>query len=810
MRNNQFAHLKVPYPQKLTELQTIQYIDETLLEEKNLNRCWQKLLEKAFPQAHSASSKAQKLAGLLATAQKDVPTFLQTDSLSLTVFYNVALQLLGFLPAEDFSLETPLHDMEKIGLFHATQLESTKDLFSAWYDLLCTHTKNGQVFLDDLAAQGYFVPLSTNCTQPLFFNGKAQPIFDTTKLVHETAYVETDLDTDNDGARDLIKVDFIRPSETNHGLKVPAVYTASPYNQGTNDQAADKLMHSMNTPLVHKTPTHLTYEQLRFKSPKTPLPERRKIKGTTSEAEETFSSEFTYSLNDYLLARGFAAVYASGIGTKDSDGVQTCGSPAETAATIAVIEWLNGKRVAFTNKTDHIALKAWWCTGSVAMTGKSYLGTLATAAATSGVAGLKTIISEAAISSWYDYYRENGLVASPGGFPGEDADVLALECFSRKKQPGDYLKVKAEFNRTLTQITHEQDRKSGNYNSFWDARNYLNNTKNITADIFMVHGLNDWNVKPRNVYHLWQALKELPVRQKLILHQGQHIYINNFRSLDFTDMINLWLTYKLYQLYNHAAELLPTVIVQDNLEPEKWTEYTDWESSQAHKQTLWLQPHELTSTLSAVRPGAATFKDHLNTEAFNYYQKNPAIWRKDLLLPENSPLKANRLLFRTASLQHELLLRGTPEVTVKVAVNKDHGMLSFMLVDYGLAKRLGTTPQVIARKALDRGYHWQQEDLVEFELEKATPWKMISLGHINLQNRHFAWQNDELSPNEFYPVTLKLQPTFYRLAVGHQLGLVVYSTDMGITIRPNEDLAYSLQFGESCLRLQMTSTHLDQ
>lgn len=70
------------------------------------------------------------------------------------------------------------------------------------------------------------------------------------------------------------------------------------------------------------------------------------------------------------------------------------------------------------------------------MTGRSYLGTLATAAATTGVEGLETIISEAAISSWYDYYRDGGLVAAPDTFQGEDMDVLAAEVFSRQKTLG--------------------------------------------------------------------------------------------------------------------------------------------------------------------------------------------------------------------------------------------------------------------------------------------------------------------------------------------------------------------------------------
>ncbi len=42
-----------------------------------------------------------------------------------------------------------------------------------------------------------------------------------------------------------------------------------------------------------------------------------------------------------------------------------------------------------------------------------YLGTLSNGLATTGVDGLEVIIAEAGIS-WYNYYRENGLVTSPG------------------------------------------------------------------------------------------------------------------------------------------------------------------------------------------------------------------------------------------------------------------------------------------------------------------------------------------------------------------------------------------------------------
>ena len=73
----------------------------------------------------------------------------------------------------------------------------------------------------------------------------------------------------------------------------------------------------------------------------------------------------------------------------------------------------------------------------------------------------------------------------------------------------------------------------------------------------------------------------------------------------------------------------------------------------------------------------------------------------------------------------------------------------------------------------------------------------LTKGHINLQNREHPWKTDELVPKTFYQFELDLQPMFYHLLKGHQLGLVIYSTDMEMTIRGNEDITYSLQL-ENC------------
>ena len=79
-----------------------------------------------------------------------------------------------------------------------------------------------------------------------------------------------------------------------------------------------------------------------------------------------------------------------------------------------------------------------WSTGNVGMHGTSYNGTLPLAAATTGVDGLKAIIPVAPNTSYWHYYRSYGLVRHPGGYLGEDIDVLYDFIHSQKTDRRDY------------------------------------------------------------------------------------------------------------------------------------------------------------------------------------------------------------------------------------------------------------------------------------------------------------------------------------------------------------------------------------
>ena len=368
MKFNQFAHVKVPFEQKLAELNRIAFLhagDEDLAS----NHIYCLFLERAFPNFKTEAAKNHALSNLAATENTDILTYLNSSKINARVFYAVGLQLLGFEAELDFDLKDPFSAMDKLNLPYQKEINHRDDVINAWYDLLCTSTKKGQNLLDILANRGYFTQFyQLNLTEPIFFNGKAQPVFDTNKLIHEVVYVESELDTDQDGKRDLLKVIITRPAMTDNGMKVPTIFTASPYYLGTNDASAEKMMHSVDLPITRKEVKPLSYQDIEYHKPETKLPKKPPVVISTKNAEESWEHLFTYTFNDYMLARGFAVVYSGGVGTLDSDGYRTCGDEAETLGAKDVVEWLNGKRTAFTTKEANKAIPAWWSNGKVAMT----------------------------------------------------------------------------------------------------------------------------------------------------------------------------------------------------------------------------------------------------------------------------------------------------------------------------------------------------------------------------------------------------------------------------------------------------------
>ena len=762
MKYNQYSYLSVDQKDILKELKEIGFDLPTHLPEKEL---FEWFVRKVY---FTYKDTDYPLSNLVVDSKTDFLTYIQSDcEWSPNIFYTVALQLLGFRYFIDFEDTDSFLKEVQFPIEYGNLVENL-------YHLLNTRTVKGNLLIDQLVSDG----LIPEDNQYHYFNGKSLATFTSHDAIREVVYVESRVDTDKDGLPDLVKVSIIRPR---YEGKIPAVMTASPYHQGTNDKASDKALYNMNVDLEVKEPHTIQVEV-----PQLELVDPVGSAELVDEAEETLTHiNSSYTLNDYLLPRGYANLYVSGVGTKDSQGLMTNGNYQQIEAYKNVIDWLNGRCRAFTDHTRKRQVKADWSNGKVATTGISYLGTMSNGLATTGVDGLEVIIAEAGISSWYNYYRENGLVTSPGGYPGEDFDSLAELTYSRNLLGGDYLHHNAAHQADLDIVKKELDRASGDYNQFWHDRNYLLHADQVKAEVVFTHGSQDWNVKPLHVFNMFQALPT-SIKKHLFYHNGAHVYLNNWQSIDFRESMNALLSKKLLG-YDSSYEL-PTVIWQDNTGEQSWTSLDDF-GNQASQRTFLLGD------------GEKVIQNRYETKDYERYGKAYPTFLSDLYQDKAQQVTID------LPIEEDLHLNGKARLHLRLHSSTNKGLLSAQLLELRSKKYLQPYPAVLSVRTLDNGRYHMLDNLTELPFKEAGQ-RVISKGYLNLQNRHDLLEVEAVTPGEWMEFDFELQPTIYKLEKGATLRLVLYTTDFEITVRDQTDYQLTIDLAQSSLHLpEMTEAH---
>lgn len=755
MKYNQYSYLSVDQKDILKELKEIGFDLPTHLPEKEL---FEWFVRKVY---FTYKDTDYPLSNLVVDSKTDFLTYIQSDcEWSPNIFYTVALQLLGFRYFIDFEDTDSFLKEVQFPIEYGNLVENL-------YHLLNTRTVKGNLLIDQLVSDG----LIPEDNQYHYFNGKSLATFTSHDAIREVVYVESRVDTDKDGLPDLVKVSIIRPR---YEGKIPAVMTASPYHQGTNDKASDKALYNMNVDLEVKEPHTIQVEV-----PQLELVDPVGSAELVDEAEETLTHiNSSYTLNDYLLPRGYANLYVSGVGTKDSQGLMTNGNYQQIEAYKNVIDWLNGRCRAFTDHTRKRQVKADWSNGKVATTGISYLGTMSNGLATTGVDGLEVIIAEAGISSWYNYYRENGLVTSPGGYPGEDFDSLAELTYSRNLLGGDYLHHNAAHQADLDIVKKELDRASGDYNQFWHDRNYLLHADQVKAEVVFTHGSQDWNVKPLHVFNMFQALPA-SIKKHLFYHNGAHVYLNNWQSIDFRESMNALLSKKLLG-YDSSYEL-PTVIWQDNTGEQSWTSLDDF-GNQTSQRTFSLGDDE------------KVIQNRYETKDYERYGKAYPTFLTDLYQDKAQQVTID------LPIEEDLHLNGKARLHLRLHSSTNKGLLSAQLLELGSKKYLQPYPAVLSVRTLDNGRYHMLDNLTELPFKEAGQ-RVISKGYLNLQNRHDLLEIETVTPGEWMEFDFDLQPTIYKLEKGATLRLVLYTTDFEITVRDQTDYQLTIDLAQSSLHL---------
>lgn len=568
--------------------------------------------------------------------------------------------------------------------------------------------------------------------KPIFENGEAQivpELKDSANWIRTDLWVETEFDTDGDGKKDRMHVDVTRPQQTEtEGLKLPVVYASSPYYAGT----------AGNAPIFWEVKHELGEA----------APPRNKTEIVRTGKRPIISNSEIMN----WVPRGYIVVHSSSPGTGLSQGSPTVGGDNESLAPKAVIEWLTGKDNGYTTPDGNEKVMAFWSTGKVGMTGTSYNGTLPLAAATTGVEGLEAIIPIAPNTSYYHYYRSNGLVRSPGGYLGEDIDVLYDFIHS-----GDESK-RAYNNKTVrdTEMAQGMDRITGDYNDFWAGRDYLNDMEPMTAALLMSHGFNDWNVMPEHSYRIYDAARAKGIPAKIYYHQNGHGGPPPF------SMMNRWFTRYLHGVENGVEEGPKAYIVRERDEQSNPTPYADFPNPEASDVNFYLK---------AGAPAAGTMG--LEKETFgkqetlvdNYSFPGSALAQADYT--------KHRLLYLSPVLTEPIHISGISTITVKLASSTPAANLSVWLV---------SLPWTAGRNA------------------KITD-NIITRGWADPQNHASIRKGEPLVPGQFYEVTFDLQPDDQIISAGQQIGLMIFSSDAEFTLLPKPGTELTIDLDGTVLTL---------
>ena len=581
--------------------------------------------------------------------------------------------------------------------------------FALGFVLSSIATLNASVFAQQESAK-------QEKTVPVFKDGEAQVVEGFSKSadwIQHDLWVETEFDSDGDGKNDRVHVSVTRQKQTDtEGLKVPVVYVSSPYFAGT--ASTDRK--------YFWDPKH----EVGAEPPKRENPPAINRKDTSPVIS-------TSHLRSWV-PRGFAVVHSEAPGTGLSQGCPTVGDDPEALAPKAVIDWLCGRAKGFTSIDGDETVTAFWSTGKVGMTGTSYNGTIPLAAATTGVEGLEAIIPIAPNTSYYHYYRSHGLVRHPGGWMGEDIDVLYDFIHSGNPERCDY----CDDNVRDKEMLEGFDRVTGDYNDFWKKRDYIHRLGPLKAATLMSHAFNDWNVMPEHSVRIYQAIKEKGVPCQAYFHQGGH------GGPPPMEMMNRWFTRYLFDVENGVEKDPKAWIVREDDKRLKPTPYKDYPNPEAESVSLFLRAGgNQSGSLSLVQ-----FKKKQNPEVL---VDDVSLMGRELASAEDSK---HRLLYTTPELKAPVHISGTPKLKIRLSSSKPAANLSVWLVSLPWENSGKITDNIITR------------------------------GWADPQNHESLTESKPLVPGEFYELSFSLQPDDHVIRKGQKIGLMIFSSDREFTLWP--------------------------
>jgi X-Pro dipeptidyl-peptidase len=551
-------------------------------------------------------------------------------------------------------------------------------------------------------------------------DGKTAPVFGYGDAVREHVEIPVaGVDQDLDGVDDVTSIEIIRPAASETGLKVPAIIDASPYyttvGRGNESQ---------------------------------------RIADTDGDG---VNDSWPLFLDNYFVPRGYAIILAQMDGTGSSTGCPMHGGPGDIKSMQVVIDWLQGRVAGY--DAEGAPVLADWHNGKAGMIGKSYDGTLANGVAATGVEGLTTIVPISAISNWYGYSRTGGIRHNTDYAAGLSNNVTNPD-------------RRALCEPTRTTMSAIDGDETGDINPFWAERDYRTAVSNVKASVFLVHGLNDDNVRMSQVGEYWRQLSELNVPRKIWLGRLGHVDPFDFNRAEWVDTLHQWFDYWLQGVQNGVmSEPQATV---ETMTPAQYEDTASWPVPDTEDVTL---------KLAATTAGAAGSlelgtTEGLETAAFTGPSNAP---REDNVITDPEGSQAARLAFLSDPLTSDLRISGTAMVDLVASINQEQTNLAAVLVDYGQATVIPRSPGDGVQNTTNRTCWGEASDAdnacyleVERRSAEVGQWR-VARGVLDSSNREslIDGQATPVVPGQEYSFGFPLEPYDHVFPAGHRIGVVV-------------------------------------
>jgi X-Pro dipeptidyl-peptidase len=550
-------------------------------------------------------------------------------------------------------------------------------------------------------------------------DGVTQPAFGYQDAIRERVWVDADVDSDRDGVDDVIAVDIMRPAATERGLDVPVIIDDSPYFQTLGRGNESELKADLDGDgLLDRWP--LFYD-------------------------------------NYFVPRGYAVLLVDMTGTSNSTGCPTIQGTNENVSGPKVIEWLNGRNTG--RDADGNRVRVDWHNGRSAMIGKSYDGALAMAGAASGVRGLSTVVPIAGPYNYYDYTRQNGIVTRGNNYLLSLADAITDDDPARQ----------AFCAPVWAEIGANDGDEHGDYTPFWHERNYLPDADRIRASVFLVHGLQDDNVRPDHFAKYWRELERERIPRKLWLNGSGHEEPFDFRREEWVRTIHRWFDYWLHGVRNGITHE-PKVDVE--VAAGEFETYDDWPVPRTDDVDLFLRAGEEGAGSFALAPA----EGRRRTRSF---VDDPDQFESAMI---DNPTQAgpSRLVFLSEPLEEDLRVSGTPRVELEASSSLDEAYFGAILVDYGPKTRISRTSDGVISDPSGAETCWGESSATDDACYRVTTtltteadqWR-VSKGILDGQNRYSLAFARPMTPGRLYDIEFPMMPNDYLFPAGNRIGVVL-------------------------------------